>query len=320
MNLSEFQQHYAHHPQVEALTLWAASHEPNVKISGLCGSSLSLAAASLFIKVPHIQVFVMNDGDEAAYLYNDLRQILSDERVLFFPSSYKKSIRLSQLDSSNEILRTEVLNHLINSYIPCIIVSYPDAMMQKITSSQGMKTRTIKLKTGENIGLDFLVEMLTEYGFQRVDFVYEPGQFSVRGGIVDIFSFAFELPYRVDFFGDEVESIRVFDIETQLSQEKKQQIEIVPDLHKGDKSTKLVPFTEFVATDTWFHFTDAAFVRDRINQLYDEALVKANSGEKKNENLHSTHITGDEFLQGITDLPLCSLTLHHSLFFRKILI
>ncbi|HNX89325.1 MAG TPA: transcription-repair coupling factor, partial [Paludibacteraceae bacterium] len=122
LTLTDFQQIYARHPQIEALTLWAATHEQNVKISGLCGSSLSVVAASLFTKAPHIQVFVMKDADEAAYLYNDLRQILSDERVLFFPSSYKKAIRLSQLDASNEILRTEVLNRLVSSSTPCVIV------------------------------------------------------------------------------------------------------------------------------------------------------------------------------------------------------
>ena len=299
LTLTDFQQIYARHPQIEALTLWAATHEQNVKISGLCGSSLSVVVASLFTKAPNIQVFVMNDADEAAYLYNDLRQILSDERVLFFPSSYKKAIRLSQLDASNEILRTEVLNRLVSSSSPCVIVSYPEAILQKQITSQGLKTRTIRLRTGESIGMDFLIEMLVEYGFERVDFVYEPGQYSVRGGIVDIFSYAYEMPYRIDFFGDEVESIRIFDIETQLSQEKRQQVEIVPNLRKGDKTTKLVPITEFVAADTWFQFTDAGFVRDRINQLYDEALIKANSGDHVVESLHTTHITGDEFIQGV---------------------
>lgn len=174
-------------------------------------------------------------------------------------------------------------------------------MMQKVISQHGFKSKTLKIKAGENISIGFLIEILTAYGFQRVDFVYEPGQFSVRGGIVDVFSFAFELPYRLDFFGDEVETIRIFDIETQLSQDKKQQIEIVPDLHKSYNDTKYVSFPEFVSGQTWFHFTDVAFVRDRINQLYDDALVKANTENKLVENLYATHITGHEFLQHLTD-------------------
>lgn len=281
--------------------LWAASREPNLKISGLCGSSLAVVAASVFQKVPKTQVFILNDADEAAYLYNDLRQILSDEAVLFFPSSYKRTIRLSQLDSSNEILRTEALNRLSNSSQPTILVSYPEAMMQKVVSADGFKSKTLKIRVGESVGIDYLSEVLNEYGFQRVDFVYEPGQYSIRGGIVDVFSYAYELPFRLDFFGDEVDSIRIFDIETQLSKEKKERIEIVPDLHKGDKSTKLVSFPEFAPKDTWFHFKDALFVKDRINQFYDEALVKANTDDRKVPDLHRTHITGNEFLQMVND-------------------
>ena len=281
--------------------LWAASREPNLKISGLCGSSLAVVAASVFQKVPKTQVFILNDADEAAYLYNDLRQILSDEAVLFFPSSYKRTIRLSQLDSSNEILRTEALNRLSNSSQPTILVSYPEAMMQKVVSADGFKSKTLKIRVGESVGIDYLSEVLNEYGFQRVDFVYEPGQYSIRGGIVDVFSYAYELPFRLDFFGDEVDSIRIFDIESQLSKEKKERIEIVPDLHKGDKSTKLVSFPEFAPKDTWFHFKDALFVKDRINQFYDEALVKANTDDRKVPDLHRTHITGNEFLQMVND-------------------
>lgn len=281
--------------------LWAASREPNLKISGLCGSSLAIVAASVFQKVPKTQVFILNDADEAAYLYNDLRQILSDEAVLFFPSSYKRTIRLSQLDSSNEILRTEALNRLSNSSQPTILVSYPEAMTQKVVSADGFKSKTLKIRVGESVGIDYLSEVLNEYGFQRVDFVYEPGQYSIRGGIVDVFSYAYELPFRLDFFGDEVDSIRIFDIESQLSKEKKERIEIVPDLHKGDKSTKLVSFPEFAPKDTWFHFKDALFVKDRINQFYDEALVKANTDDRKVPDLHRTHITGNEFLQMVND-------------------
>ena len=281
--------------------LWAATHEPNLKISGLCGSSLSLAFASLCKKVPNTQIFVLNDADEAAYFYNDLRHILSDENVLFFPSSYKKTIRLSQLDSSNEILRTEALNLLSNVNKPIAVVTYPEAMIQKVVSSEGFRKSTLKIKTGESIDINQLTEKLYDFGFERVDFVYEPGQYSVRGGIVDIFSYAFELPYRLDFFGDEVDSIRIFDIETQLSKEKKERIEIVPDLHSGKNQVQLVSFHNFVPKDAWFHFTDVLFVKDRINQLYDDALVKANTDDKKAADLFQTHLTGNEFLQQITD-------------------
>ncbi|MEI6900654.1 MAG: transcription-repair coupling factor, partial [Bacteroidota bacterium] len=206
MNISDFQQLYAHHPQIYKLVDWAESLEPNVKISGLSGSSSALVIASLFKAHPQIHIVVRDDADDAAYLYNDLKQMLTTEEVFFFPSSFKKAIKLSQLDAANDILRTEVLNKLANTTTPCVVVTYPESLMQKMVSAQSMKTRMLRLSVADNLGIDFVVEMLTEYHFQRVDFVYEPGQFSVRGSIVDIFSYANELPYRCDFFGDEVES------------------------------------------------------------------------------------------------------------------
>ena len=296
MILSDFQQLYAHHPQVKALVNWASSLEPNVKVSGLSGSSSALVAASLFKSKPNTQILVMNDADEAAYLYNDLKFILPADDVFFFPSSFKRAIKLSQLDAANEILRTEVLNRLANNAAPCVVISYPESLMQKVISVNGMQSKMLKMRVGEKLSIDFIVEMLLDYGFERVDFVYEPGQFSVRGSIVDIFSFAFELPFRCDFFGDEVESIRVFDIETQLSQEHKTEIIIVPDLHR-DTTSPHVSIFEFIDSKSWLTFSGVHFVKERINQLYDEALVKANAGDHKTAGLHKTMITGDEFIE-----------------------
>ena len=298
MILSDFQQLYAHHPQVKALVNWASSLEPNLKISGLSGSSSALVVASLFKERPNTHVLVMDDADEAAYLYNDLKQLLSVDEVFFFPSSFKKAIKLSQLDAANDILRTEVLNKLANSNAPCVVVTYPESLMQKVVSANSMQTRMLRMNVGENLGIDFVVEMLLEYGFERVDFVYEPGQFSVRGSIVDVFSYANELPYRCDFFGDEVESIRIFDIETQLSQEKKTGIVIIPDLQR-DTVSPHVSFFEFIPDATWFSFANTTFVRERINMLYNEALVKANEAGHKTPNLAKTQITGDEFVDQI---------------------
>ena len=296
MILSDFQQLYALHPQVKALVNWASSLEQNVKVTGLSGSSSALVVASLFKSQPNTQILVMNDADEAAYLYNDLKFILPSDDVFFFPSSFKRAIKLSQLDAANEILRTEVLNRLANNASPCVVISYPESLMQKVISVNGMQSKMLKMRVGEKLSIDFIVEMLLDYGFERVDFVYEPGQFSVRGSIVDIFSFAFELPYRCDFFGDEVESIRVFDIETQLSQEHKTEIIIVPDLHR-DTTSPHVSFFEFIDSRTWLTFYGVHFVKERINQLYDEALVKANAGDHKTSGLHKTMITGDEFIE-----------------------
>lgn len=275
------------------------SDRKNIKISGLNGSALSLIIASAFRHMPQPEssfLMVMEDADEAAYLYNDLKQMLGENETYFFPSSFKKAIRLSQLDASNEILRTEVLNRLANHNTPCIVVTHPEALFQKVVSAHGMRTKTLRIKTGETVSVDFLMETLLEYGFNKVDFVYEPGQFSIRGGIVDIFSFAYELPYRCDFFGDEIESIRIFDIESQLSKDKVQEIEIVPDLQQ-DKSISLVPVFDFIDQHAVLAFTGVNYVKDKINQLYDEALVKANETESKTPDLHHSRITGDEMLE-----------------------
>lgn len=286
------------HPQIKCLQDWQQSPEPNLKISGLSGSSWALVLASLFKAVPQNHLIVCDDADEAAYLYNDLKQLISVDDVFFFPSAYKKAIKLTQLDTANEILRTEVLNRLANTTKPCVIVTSPESLVHKVVSSESMQSRMLQLRVGEAIGIDFTVEMLLEYGFQRVDFVYEPGQFSVRGSIVDIFSFSYEMPYRCDFFGDEVESIRIFDIETQLSKEKITDITIIPDFLK-DKSVKYISFFDFIPADSLLSFENVIFVREKINQYYDEQLVKLNQGGHSTASLAKTHITGDEFLSQI---------------------
>jgi transcription-repair coupling factor (superfamily II helicase) len=300
LNLSDFQQLYALHPQVEALVSWASTLEPNLQISGLSGSSSSLVAATAFNALPHTHLFVLNDVDEAAYLYHDLKQLLSTDDVFFFPSSFKKAIKLSQLDTANEILRTEVLNRLANTPKPCIIVTYPESLMQKVVSAKQMQSQMLRMKLGDNLGIDFVVEVLQSYHFERVDFVYEPGQYAVRGSIVDIFSFANEMPYRCDFFGDEVESIRFFDIESQLSKDIQNEIIIVPDFQLDNLSSH-VPFWEYLPADSWISFVNLGFTRLRINQLYDEALIKANESGTRTPTLHHTLITGTDL---INILPL----------------
>lgn len=303
LDITEFQELYAHHPQIEKVIKWADSSEPFLKISGLAGSSRSLAIASLFKNRPHTHLIICDDADEAAYLYNDLKTLFSPEDIYFYPSSFKKAIKLSQLDAANEILRTEVLNRLANSKTPCLVVSSPEAVMQKVVSADTMRKQMLQLRIGDTVGPDFVVDVLKEYGFQRVDFVYEPGQYSVRGSILDIFSFAHELPYRCDFFGDEVESIRIFDLETQLSKEKKKEITIIPDLQHETRSNHVSLF-DFISSDTWLSFINVRFVKERINQLYDDLLVKANNSETHTPHLEKMYITGENLLDKITSFRL----------------
>ncbi len=296
-DIKDFQQAYARHPQIRALSAWAASAEKNVSISGAKGSSLSLILASLFKEKPHFHIFVAEDADQAAYFYHDVKQILNDRDVFFFPSSFKKAIKLSQLDAANEILRTEVLLRLAKPERACLVFTYPEALMQKVLPTAGIKEHTLRLRVGEQMAIHKLTEQLLKFGFTRVDFVYEPGQFSLRGGIVDIFSFSAELPFRCDFLGDELESIRSFDIETQLSKEQKSEIEILPDLYEK-KDKQLIAFTEFIPGDSYISMLDPGFIKERLKQLYDEAWLRE-SKEKENPDLSQRLSTGDEWMQQI---------------------
>ncbi len=299
MILRDFLDIYSQHPQIGAWKDWIQSNGKNLQVSGLNGSALSMAVAALYKNaVASPFLLIGEDADEAAYLYNDIKNCLSEQEVYFFPSSYKKSVKLSKLDTSNEILRTEILNKLANHAAPVIVVTHPEALFQKVISVHGMKTRMLKLVKGETVSIDFLSEMLFEYGFQSVDFVYEPGQFSVRGGIVDIFSFAYELPYRFDFFGDTIDSIRIFDIETQLSKEKIEQVEIIPDLNK-DSSLTQISFFEFIQPTTLVVFSDAAYIKEKLNHLYDETLTKVNEADVPVPDLHASRITGDVFIEQV---------------------
>ncbi len=299
MILRDFLDIYSQHPQIGAWKDWIQSNGKNLQVSGLNGSALSMAVAALYKNaVASPFLLIAEDADEAAYLYNDIKNCLSEQEVYFFPSSYKKSVKLSKLDTSNEILRTEILNKLANHAAPVIVVTHPEALFQKVISVHGMKTRMLKLVKGETVSIDFLSEMLFEYGFQSVDFVYEPGQFSVRGGIVDIFSFAYELPYRFDFFGDTIDSIRIFDIETQLSKEKIEQVEIIPDLNK-DSSLTQISFFEFIQPTTLVVFSDAAYIKEKLNHLYDETLTKVNEADVPVPDLHASRITGDVFIEQV---------------------
>ena len=278
---------------MEELAGWARSSKPNVRLGGLSGSSFALAAASLFKAMPHHLLLIEDDSERAAYLYNDLKHLFAPDEVFYFPSSYKRAIKLSQLDAANEILRTEVLNQLSSNERPCIVVSSPEAVMQKVVDSTEIKKQMLLLKVGESVSIDFIAETLAEYGFQRVDFVYEPGQFSVRGGIVDVFSYSYELPFRCDFFGDEIESIRIFDIETQLSQEQLNEVSIIPDL-KRSKPSSFVSFFQFIRPDTWVGYANYDFTADRIDALFLEALDK---GKDTEEQIRLKQIDKAEFVQ-----------------------
>ena len=302
--ITELQQRYAAHPHVEAaLRLLADSQLHHIYCGGLCASAASLFASVVVERASSPFVFVLGDLEEAGYFYHDLVQVLGDARVLFFPSSFRRAIKYGQKDSANEILRTEVLIRLQKDGAGLCVVTYPDALAEKVVSRRELDDKTLKLHVGEQVDMTFVTDMLRTYGFEFVDYVYEPGQFAVRGSIIDVFSFSSEYPFRIDFFGDEVESLRTFEVETQLSKEKKDSIVIVPDLsHDLERSGTggMVSLLDFMQPDTVLAMRDFLWLRERIQQVHDESLtpqaIAAREAEENgNISLDGKLIDGGEF-------------------------
>ena len=195
-----------------------------LQLKGLVGSSLSFVFQAVFKKSDKPFLLLLNEKEEAAYILNDLEQMIGSNDVLFYPSSYRRPYQIEETDNANVLLRSEVLNRINSRKKPAVIVTYPEALFEKVVTRKELDKNTLKVAVGDQISIDFINEVLFEYEFKRVDFITEPGEFSVRGGIVDVFSFSNDNPYRIEFFGNEVDSIRSFDVETQLSIEKQKKI------------------------------------------------------------------------------------------------
>ena len=220
---------------------------------------------------------MLQDADEAGYFYHDLTQVMGTENVLFFPSSYKRSVKYGQRDSANEILRTEVLAKVsarnVKAHEALFIVSYPEALAELVVSKKHLDERRLSLKTGQQqIDITDVAHTLRDYGFQEVDYVYEPGQFAVRGSILDVYSFSCEYPYRIDFFGREIDTIRTFEVQDQLSKDKQSDIEIVPEL--ATSATEKISFLKFLPSDTVLVAKDFAYIHDVIEHVYTEGFSR----------------------------------------------
>ena len=293
MNIQELSQLYAHMPQVAALAkVMGDSKSRNIFLDGLLASSSALLFGSLTTKCKTKIMFVMQDADEAGYLYHDLTQILGDKQVLFFPSSYRRAVKYGQKDSANEILRTETLCEIKNEEdnkkkdSSLFIVSYPEAMAELVVSHNSMDSRMLTLAKGEEKPMNDIVSTLRDFGFSEVDYVYEPGQFARRGSILDVFSFSSEYPFRIDFFGDEIDTIRTFEVENQLSKDKCDNATIVPELSQSNEER--IPILQFLPKDTFLCMKDFTYVCDIINKVYEEgfsqqALVEMTAGATEME-------------------------------------
>ena len=280
MQISELLSLFTSHPGVSALRHLLSRKTPRrLQLCGLQGSAAPMIFAALAQqkkKQASPWFFILNDEEEAGYFYHDLRQLCGDENVLFFPSSYRRAAKYARRDAANDILRTEVLNRLTTQETterPLMIVTFPAAITEKVAPKKTLTEQSFTIKEGDTFDLTKLSEKLLELGFRRCDYVYEPGEFAVRGSILDVFSFSSEHPYRIDFFGDDVESLRTFEVQTQLSAERRSEVSIVPDTADSGANTT-VDFVEYVPDDSLLIVRDLIFVADTMNQIYKEGFSK----------------------------------------------
>lgn len=241
------------------------------QMTGLVGSSLSFVANSLFKKSELPFLILFSNKEEAAYYLNDLEQLINTEDVLFYPSSYRRPYQIEETDNANVLLRAEVLNRINSRKKPAIIVSYAEAIFEKVVTRKELEKNTLKLSVGDNLSIDFINETLFEYNFKRVDFVTEPGEFSVRGGIIDVFSFSNDNPYRIEFFGNEVDSIRSFDVETQLSVEKLKKISIIPNVENKLLQENRESFLDYINEKTVLVIQNTELLGQQLDKLFDKA-------------------------------------------------
>ncbi|MDT7832581.1 transcription-repair coupling factor [Flavobacteriaceae bacterium S356] len=255
------------------------------QITNLVGSSLSFVTSEVFKSSENPFVFIFNDKEEAAYYLNDFESLLGDKNVLFYPGSYRRPYQIEETDNANILLRSEVLNRINSRKKPAIIVTYPDALFEKVVTKRELERNTLKVSTGDAVSLDFVNEILFEYHFNRVDFVTEPGEFSVRGGIIDVFSFSNDKPYRIEFFGDEVDSIRTFDIESQLSEEKLKKVSIIPNIENKTLQEKRQSFLKYISSNSNVFLKNEELLSGRLDLLFEKAQVAF--GELSEELNHS---------------------------------
>lgn len=282
-NLSALLAAYSKHPAVKnvAQLLESQTASARLKLTGLTGAqeSFVVAATVKYSKQKHYpcHLFIANSKEEAAYRQNDLEGLLSDETVYFFPDSFKRPAFFDDLNPTQMLQRSELISKITNPVpiteggLSTVIVTYPEALFEKVVKPEVLNQSRIEVKKGEKLDADFVIQVLVEYGFERADFVFEPGQFSIRGGIIDLFSFGNELPYRIELFDDEVETIRTFDPTTQLSQRNLLSLSIVPNLSTRFRQDQKVSLFQILPSNTVIWIKDYQFLLDRLQYCFERA-------------------------------------------------
>ncbi|MDY8136972.1 transcription-repair coupling factor [Aquimarina sp. 2201CG5-10] len=302
-------QNFAQSPQLQKLGNAIAQTESKTHLQGLIGSSLSFVIENTFNQADKPFLCIFNDKEEAAYYLNDLEQLLGDKNVLFYPGSYRRPYQIEETDNANVLLRAEVLNRINSRKKPALIITYPDALFEKVVTRKELEKNTLKIALGDTLSLDFVNEVLFEYQFQRVDFVTEPGEFSVRGGIVDVFSFSNDEPYRLEFFGDEVDSIRTFDVETQLSTDQIKKITIIPNVENKALQETRESFLKYIASKTVVLAKDLDLLSSRIDKNFIKAkeAFKTLSEDIKHATPEELFATSDLIKKQLLDFTLVEI-------------
>lgn len=277
-------------PRFNALTQRLRGFKPSeqniVQLKGLTGSAAATFLAPLKNAIDNIVVFVLNDSETAGYFYHDLCQIGGEDNVSFFPSGYKRSIKYGQVDSANEILRTETLSSIqsltaASEHHGLLVVTYPEAIAEKVAHSEDVQDSILTLHSGERVDSKFVTEVLLGQGFQRVDYVYEPGQFAIRGSILDVFSYSSEYPFRIDFFGNEIDTMRTFEVDSQLSKERLDELTIAPSF--SQREAKGISLMEFLPSDAILACFDSEWIVEKLQQIcrqeLSEQLIQTEEGD-----------------------------------------
>ena len=273
MSKQPISNHIAHSPKIQKIAQQLSNGKTHLQISNLAGSALSFSVAAIGNKTLLPFLLVLDDKEEAAYLYNDLERLLGVKKVLFYPASYRRPYQIEKTDNANVLLRAEVLNRINSDKTPATIVTYPAALFEKVVTKKELNKNTFKIEVQELLSLEFVNEVLFSYDFNRVDFVSEPGEFSVRGGLIDVFSFSNDEPYRIEFFGEEVESLRTFDIETQLSTKVLEKINIMPNVENKLLDEHRESFLKYLPKKTVVFTKNTSLLFGMLDTLYEKSEV-----------------------------------------------
>lgn len=301
---------YEHSDKIKLIAESLEKNSAKLHCKGLLGSSLSFVLQAVFKKSEKPFLLICNEKEEAAYFLNDLEQMIGQNDVLFYPSSYRRPYQIEETDNANVLLRSEVLNRINSRKKPSFIVSYPEALFEKVVTKKELDKNTLKVAVGDNISIDFINEVLFEYEFKRVDFITEPGEFSVRGGIVDVFSFSNDNPYRIEFFGNEVDSIRTFDVETQLSVDKQNKITIIPNLENKFIQENRESFLDYINDKTIICLENSELIASQLEKLFEKATETFDKLSKDIKHVSPQHLflNQEEFLRKILDFSIIELS------------